>query len=81
VKFQKGDLVMVICQTADHGKIGTVTASCDCLTGLLSAALIGKPYYRIESLGSCYREDALKKIGGDGNRTETQETRDAPVAA
>jgi hypothetical protein len=81
MKFQKGDLVMVIARNADLGKIGTVTRCCSCMAGVFSFVHTGLPFYRIESLGGCYREDVLKKIGGDGTKTETHDTRDAPVAA
>lgn len=81
MKFQRGDLVMVIARTADCGKIGVISDSCTCMNSLFWAVLFGLPFYRIGSLGACYREDVLKKIGGDGPKVETPETRDVPVAA
>lgn len=65
----------------DCGKVGIITAMCLCQVSFLCASLLRIPFYRIESLGACYREDVLKKIEGDGRRVETPETRDAPVAA
>jgi len=61
--------------------VRAVTECCMCVTSLLAVYFTGLPLYRVESLDACYREDVLKKIGGEGSRIETTETRDAPVAA
>jgi hypothetical protein len=89
VKFKPGDLVLIVgsgeltaCR-ADIGKIGTVNRRCDsCHCGMMAELLFNLSFYQLNGFpNGCYREDALKKIDGDREKTRTEETRDAPVAA
>lgn len=81
MKFKKGDLVRIVAVDASSqphaGKIALVTGHCVCFCSALSML----PFYRLEGLRACCREDTLRLIGGDRTDSDVKEDRDEPVAA
>lgn len=81
MKFKKGDLVRIVAvdaSSAPHaGKVGLVSGYCWCLCSALSPL----PFYRLDGLQACCREDTLRLIGGDRTDSDVEERRDEPVAA
>jgi hypothetical protein len=81
MKFNRGDLVRIVAVDASShphaGKVGLVTEHCLCFCSALSPL----PFYRIDGLQACCREDTLRLIGGERTDLDVKETRDEPVAA